>query len=293
MTMDEQTIDPCWDAVDGILVINMDTSPDRYSTFLRNTGCYLPPDKLHRISAVAGRELSDYGKRPWFTEKTGARAPFWGGTAGCVLSHRRAIEYASAQGWHNVLILEDDAALESVVGSRKLLAQSLCHLHGDYMLYLGFNRPTPYGRKVVQGEGCALWQVEGVLATHAYLLPESMYERLLGLLPTADNVWEWLSRYRAIDVFYRDFVSAMQGIRIYAILPVMFCQSDEKSDISGETACCEAYTCRENPHAYTSLGGVCHLLLAPFHRLKVHLNSLRTRRRAAGGGLPGFKKRRK
>ncbi len=293
MTTGAQTTDSCWKSIDGILVINMDTSPERYASFLRNAEGKLPLDKIERLSAVAGRELSDYGKAPWFTEKTGDRARFWGGTAGCALSHRCAIEYARDKGWRNVLILEDDAAYDAVPGAELLLQRALQELSGAYMLYLGFNRPTPYGRKQMAAADCALWQVEGVLATHAYLLPESMYSPLLAILPTEANVWEWLSRYRAIDVFYRDFVSSLCGAKIYAILPVLFCQSDEKSDISGEAASGESYTCRENPRSYASPAGWWHWLMHPFHRLKVRLNSVRTRRRAAQGGLPGYKKRRK
>ena len=68
--------------IDGILVINMDSSPERYEHFMSTVGVHLPAEKLERISAVAGRELPSYGKAPWFTEKTGERARFWGGTGG-------------------------------------------------------------------------------------------------------------------------------------------------------------------------------------------------------------------
>lgn len=291
--MDAPTPEMCWDMIDGILVINMDTSPQRFTSFMEQSGRYLPSDKVERLPAVAGRQLPDYGKAPWFSEKTGARAPFWGGTAGCALSHRRAIEYARQKGWRNVLILEDDAAYDAVAGAEKLLREALLQLKGDYMLYLGFNRPTPYGRKCIKGDDCAVWAIEGALATHSYLLPESMYDRLLAYLPTEDNVWEWLARYRAVDVFYRDYVSAMPGVSIYAILPVMFCQSDEKSDISGESSCGDSYTCRENPHRYTTLSGIVHLLMYPLRRLKIKANSIRTLRRARKGGLPGYRKRKK
>lgn len=292
MIMDEPMTESCWDAIGGILVINMDTSPERFASFLHNNAAGFPVHKVQRLSAVAGRQLPDYGKAPWFTAATGERAPFWGGTAGCALSHRRAVEYARNQGWRNVLILEDDAAYDAVAGAESLLNRALQTLQGDYMLYLGFNRPTPYGRRIMTEQEAGLWQIEGVLATHAYLLPASMYDRLLSLLPTEHTVWDWLSRYRAIDVFYRDFVAALPGVRIYAVLPVMFCQSDEQSDISGGAADGRAYACREEPHAYASLSGILHLLAYPWHRLKVRLNSVRTRIRAARGGLPGFKSRR-
>lgn len=285
---------PCWNGIDGILVINMDGSSARLENFMRQTGRFLPPQKLQRLSAVAGRKVKGYGERPWFTERTGARASFWGGTAGCALSHRRAIEKARREEWRNVLILEDDARLSPSGAALDMLGRALPRLKGDYMLYLGFNKPTPYGRCMEQGEGgVSLWKTEGVLATHAYLLPASMYERVLALLPEEGNVWEWLSRYRAVDVLYRDFVSTLPGVSIYALMPLMFSQSDDPSDISGATSASGAYACTSLPRSYASLRGCIRLFLSPLRRLKVRLNSLRTQFRALHGGLPDYRKGRK
>jgi len=285
---------PCWGKVDGILVINMDDNPGRLENFMQQVGRLLPPQKLHRISAVAGRRVAGYGELPWFTERTGARAPFWGGTAGCALSHRRAVERARQEGWKNVLILEDDARLTPSRAALDMLESVLTSLRGDYFLYLGFNRPTPYGTCLKRGaDGVSLWRTEGVLATHAYLLPASMYERVLALLPEEESVWEWLSRYRAVDVLYRDFVAPLKGVSVYALMPLMFSQSDEASDISAPGVTGGGYACTAWPHSYATPGGWWHLLLHPFRRIKVRLNSLRTRRRAALGGLPGYRKHRK
>lgn len=285
---------PCWEAVDGILVINMDGSAERLESFMQQTASLLPSQKLHRLSAVAGRLVKGYGEPPWFTARTGDRAAFWGGTGGCALSHRRAIERARQEGWRNVLILEDDARFSPTAAALEMLGEALSRLQGDYMLYLGFNKPTPYGRCVASGrDGVSLWKTEGVLATHAYLLPASMYERVLALLPEEGNVWEWLSRYRAVDVLYRDFISALPGVSIYALMPLMFSQSDATSDISSAAGARGSYACASLPHSYASLGGVLRRLLSPLHRLKVRLNSLRTWYRATHGGLPGSRKGRK
>ena len=284
---------PAWKKIDGILVINLDTSVDRLNTFMNLNARTLPQEKVHRLSAVLGREVAGYGKAPWFTENTGERARFWGGTAGCALSHRKAIERAQSEGWRNVLILEDDAVVKASEPGLDLLNQALETFHGDYMLYLGFNKPVPYGRKLLKGSGINLWQVEGVLATHGYLLPASMYERVLSLLPTEETVWEWLTRFRAIDSMYRDFVSALPGVKIYAIYPVLVDQGESLSDIGGQKALEAEYSCKREPYSYNTLSGVIHRLMSPFHRVKVHLNSLRTRRRGRKSGLPGFRKRRK
>lgn len=291
--MADSPLHPVWDSIDGILVINLDTSPERMKKFTCDNSGHLPMDKVQRLSAVLGRALPTYGKAPWFTESTGDRAKFWGGTAGCALSHRKAIEHARQAGWRNVLILEDDAVVRPQAEGLNVLARALADIQGDYMLYLGFNKPVPYGRAVIKGEYISLWQVEGVLATHGYLLPASMYDRLLSLLPTEDSVWEWLSEYRAVDAWYRDYVSALPGVRIYALYPVLVDQGAGASDIGGQQALEAEYSCKREPYSYCSPAGVLHVLGTPFRRLKVKLNSIRTHRRALRGGLPGYRKRRK
>lgn len=284
---------PAWNLVDGILVINLDTSTDRMEQFRQKNAAVLPMEKVQRLSAVLGRALPTYGKEPWFTEQTGERARFWGGTAGCALSHRKAIEKAQSENWRNVLILEDDAVVRADVAGMNLFAQALEKLEGDYMLYLGFNKPVPYGRKFLTGDKVNLWQVEGVLATHGYLVPASMYERLLTLLPVESNVWEWLTRYRAVDSMYRDYASALPGVSIYAIYPVLVDQGEALSDIGGQKAQEAEYSCKREPYSYHTPSGLLHRLLSPLHRLKVHLNSIRTQHRGRRTGLPGFRKRRK
>ena len=291
--MHAQSYHSVWNQIDGILVINLDESVERYERFKQVNRNFLPLEKVQRLSAVYGRRLPTFGKKPWFTEQTGDRANFWGGTAGCALSHRRAIEKAKAEGWKNVLILEDDAVVRDNASGVDMLAQALEELTGNYMLYLGFNKPVPYGRLLKKGGAVDLWQVEGVLATHAYLLPQSMYDIVLSLLPTEENVWEWLTRYRAIDSMYRDYLSAVPGVRICALYPVLVDQGESLSDIGGSVSSEAEYSCKRAPYTYCSVSGFFHRLGMPLHRLKVHMNSIRTRRRGLRSGLPGFRKRRK
>ncbi len=291
--MPDQSQHKVWNSIDGILVINLDTSADRLSRFMQENAESLPIERVQRLSAVLGRALPTYDKSPWFTEQTGERDRFWGGTAGCALSHRKAIEHARDAGWRNVLILEDDAVVRIDSPGVEMLSHALKNLRGDYMLYLGYNKPVPYGSLIQKGEGVDLWQVEGVLATHGYILPASMYEKVLALLPTEDNVWEWLTRYRAIDSMYRDYVSALPGVRIYALYPVLVDQGAAVSDIGGGAAAEAEYSCKRPPYSYHTLSGVLHMAMYPFRRLKVHLNSMRTRRRGLRSGLPGYRKRRK
>ncbi len=281
----------CWSGVDGIIVINMDSHPERWEAFLRGSGASLPADRLHRLSAVVGVDVPGYGQAPWFTERTGERARFWGGTAGCALSHRKAIEMARNKGWREVLILEDDAVLAPLTPETD---RALCNSINLFrnMLYLGFNKPRPYGKPTPIGEGSVrLWEIEGALATHAYVLRDAVYDLMLRLLPTEDNVWEWLARYRAIDTFYKDYLGPIHGVMIHAIIPQVFRQADVASSISGQTTGGVDYSCEGEPLRWDSLAGFCRRLCAPLRRLKIRLNSLRTLLRARRGGLPGKRRR--
>lgn len=283
----------CCDLIDGVLVINLDSSPQRLETFMSQTGALFPQGKVERISAVMGRELPGYGAAPWFTEHTGERARFWGGTAGCALSHRKALEYARDRGWKNVLIFEDDARLLDEPDMWGLLADAITRAQGRYLLYWGFNKPVPLGRKWLKGEKRDVWQVDGVIAAHAYLVPASMYDLLLSYLPTEENVWEWLSIYKAVDVVYRDFVPMHAGVNVYAVYPVVCLQSDQFSFIGQTAADGASMMCTEPPRSIYSLKAVSRFWCPWLQMLKNKLNSIRTHRRALKGGLPGYRKPKK
>ena len=93
-----QKLHSAWDKVDGILVINLDTSRERMDKFLKDNEESLPLEKVHRLSAVLGRTLDSFGKPPWFTARTSERASYWGGAGGCTLSHAKAILTAKEKG---------------------------------------------------------------------------------------------------------------------------------------------------------------------------------------------------
>lgn len=280
-----------WNLVDAIAIINLDSCPERMVAFREKNANSIPLEKLCRISAVYGRELESYGKEPWFAPRTMERASYWGGAAGCVLSHRKAIETAREKGWRNVLIVEDDVEIHNNAEALTLLEKSLNMLTGKYILYLGYSRPLPYGSRIQTVGEHALWRIEGVLSTFAYLLPRSMYDCILAKLPTEENVWEWLSSHRAIDTFYRDTVADLRGVKIYAIQPDIVEHLDGASSIGGAVTWTEKYTVAQPPHSYWSPVGWLHVLTYPLRRLKIYLNAKRTLRRARKGGLPGYKKK--
>lgn len=277
--------------VDGILVINMDTSSERYEHFISSVGKFLPEGKLERLSAVAGRELPSYGQEPWFSENTGERAGFWGGTAGCTLSHRNAIAYAREKGWRNVLIFEDDVYFEPSEDAFAAVKEALSTLRGPYMFYLGYNRPAPFGVKYCRCGKASVWRTEGVIAAHAYIVSAELYDSLLEAFPKADDdVWEWLGKYRAVDVLYRDFVPSWRGVKVYVLDPILCLQMDGESNIGLTAAGGSGEACRQTPRNYSSAAGMWHRLTSPCQRLKIKLNSLRTLLRTRRGGLPGARK---
>ena len=281
-----------WEGVDGFLVINMDSGTERFSSFMERTGKYLPADKFERVSAVAGRELPSYGRAPWFTIRTGDRSSFWGGTGGCTLSHRKAILRARERGWRNVLIFEDDVILEHPDVAGIAVAEALSHVDGKYMLYLGYNLPTPYGqRRQTLNCGMELWITEGVLAAHAYLVPCSMYDTLLDLMPESEEeVWRWLSWYKAVDLFYMKYVPMLTRAQMFVINPMLCVQADGVSQIGGNQEDIESRISRTGPRACYGLHAVCRRFMRPLRHLKLKLNSFRTYLRARRNGLPGPRK---
>ena len=273
--------------VDGILVINLDSSVARYEAFRRAAEGSLPAERVERLSAVAGRGLPGYGVHPWFTARTGARAGTWAGAAGCVLSHRKCIETARERGWKKVLILEDDSVASASGDVVELLSTACSQLQGGYMLYLGHNHPVPYGRRKAACGKAELWQVDGVLATHAYVLPMEAYDILLSLLPTEETVWKWIARHRAIDTFYRECVGGDGILPVYAVYPLLFTQASGVSDIGGCEVSKNSSVCAGPPYPLESFRGWLHRLARPFRLAKHRLNSMRTLVRAELWGFPG------
>lgn len=287
MSADTPPPPDAWAAVDAVVVVNLDSRPDRWESFRERNGDKVPPEKLHRLSAVNGRELPTFGQAPWFTERTGERARMWGGVAGCILSHRNAIRMAQERGWRNVLIVEDDVSLPSEPAQLAQLDAALENLSGAWFLYLGYGNSRPYGTRIA-GD---LWRVEGVLGTFAYMVSNEAYEQVLAQMPDDDEVWTWIGRYRAIDTWYRDYMPAVTSVRVHCINPTIVEHLDLGSDIVSGQCDASSFLSVYPPKSLASVGGLLHLLNTPFRRLKVHLNSLRTVHRLRKGGLPGFRKK--
>ena len=287
----------CWDKIDAVVCINLDECTEKWERWRQRFLEFLPAEKIHRISAIRGVGLPGYGESPWFTARTGNRASYWGSGAGCLLSHRNALRYAKEQGWRNVLIFEDDAVPELSEDGLKMLDRTLDGLRGKWLLFLGYSaKPQPKGRVLARENGASLWQIGGVLTTHAYIVPECMYEELLAAMPEDDTmVWAWMAWHRALDNFYRSEVSEWRGVKTYAILPQMFYQElfyevyarKHGIDCSKELKLSDSWEC---PNSQCGLFGVFHRVFSPLRRGLNFCNSLR---RYLVSRLVGFRGSRK
>ncbi|BAZ93015.1 hypothetical protein TspCOW1_20760 [Thiohalobacter sp. COW1] len=209
-----------------MVLINLDSRPDRLARFRAQAAAVPALAGWQRLSAVAGTGLPGYGRRPWF--RGGRRDRVWAGRAGCVLSHRRAIELARAQGWRSLLILEDDVEFDAALNAA-LRTPALAAAQWD-ICYLGYSRCLgPLQRVTVFDDTASLYAVQGAYTTHAYLLRTSLYDWLLRRLPTEADVWPWLARHRAIDRWYARHLAA--HFRVAAVSPTLVGQFSDFSDI--------------------------------------------------------------
>jgi len=223
------TSGPLTDLADGVLVVNLDNRPERWTQTVDVLSRLIPADRLARLPAVPGVALPGYGQPPWFRGRRRDRT--WAGRAGCALSHRQAIALAKRKGWRSVLIFEDDIELTHVASTvAQCLPEQLDHVAWD-VCYLGYTDPVSPFRKIADLEADhALIEVSGCSTTHAYLLRDSTFDWLLEQLPETDRIWPWISRHRAIDRwYYRNLASRF---RVLALSPSIVNQQGGFSDIT-------------------------------------------------------------
>lgn len=218
-----------WALVEGVLVVNLDSRPDRWQQVQALTAGLIPPDKLQRLPATAGIALPGYGQPPWFRGRK--RDKTWAGRAGCTLSHRAAIAHARQQGWRSLLILEDDIeltpALPAVLAA---LPDALASQDWD-VCYLGYTDPVPPYRTLAQlPQGHSLCRVSGCSTTHAYLLRDTTFDWLLTRLPEPERIWKWTGMHRAIDRWY--YRNLARRFVVTAVSPAVINQQGGFSDIT-------------------------------------------------------------
>ncbi len=235
---------------EGILVINLDERPDRWQSLLHEAGDHIDERRLERLAAIRGTELHGYGRPPLFRGRQRDRT--WAGRAGCALSHREAIALAARRGWRSVLILEDDVAFAADFDTQVAkLASALRDVRWD-ICYLGFTDPIgPFRQLSALAPPSALYQLYGCNTTHAYIVRDTAYAKLLELLPTRETIWHWLTRNRAIDRWYARTLS--RHFNVVAVSPSIINQDDGVSDITGRANDNDYQTAIQSSHTAAGL----------------------------------------
>ncbi len=227
--MPQSQLDAFWERIDGVLVVNLDSRPDRWQDVQARTADFIPAYKLHRLSATLGAALPGFGVPPWFRGRKRDRT--WAGRAGCTLSHRSAIAHARQQGWRTLLILEDDIELAPDFSEVITRLPTALQSHDWDICYLGFTDPVPPYRTLAElPAGHSLCAVNGCSTTHAYLLKDTTYDRLLERLPKPGTIWPWISRHRAIDRWY--YRNLARHFAVCAVSPSVINQQGGFSDIT-------------------------------------------------------------
>lgn len=197
------------DYFDRIVCINLDERPDRWQQMQETTAPLLGKVRLERLPAV----------KPDL-----ARLPVHNGRAGCLLSHRRAIEAAYRDGLQSVLVFEDDVRFhESFQTHAPRAFQTLEQTEWE-LFYLGF---TPQAPLLPAGDG--LVRTYGGITTHAIAYHRRAMPGLLRRLPDESGVLRFLSRYKSVDRYY--WQHAAPALRCYAARPLLAFQRDDFSDI--------------------------------------------------------------
>lgn len=224
------TTEKLWDLIDAVLVINLDHRKDRWKQVQEHTADIIPQHKLHRISAVLGKELDGYGIKPWFRGKK--RDPVWAAKAGCTLSHQKALEHTVNSGWETVLVLEDDIEFSPAFDDiNQQLATALSNQSDWDICYLGYTDPEGPFRKLSNiGEEHSLYQVFGCMTTHAYIVRKKMATKVYAVLPDTNNIWSWLSVHRIIDRWYMRHLG--MRFKVTCITPSIINQRADFSDIT-------------------------------------------------------------
>jgi hypothetical protein len=229
-----------WSCIDAVYVVNLKHRTDRWDRMHKILRKHLPEEKIVRVDAELGSSLPGYGEKPWFTKRTDETVTrVKAGSAGCCLSHRKAIELARAAGHRRILLMEDDAdfynELDTPEGDR--IAELLQDDDAWDMFYLGYyqrvNKHHVVQRDVIDGRKFELRRIRGPLMLHAAVIHERIFDELLAGLPNKQDIWRWTSYWGSIDSWIYNAFGRQRHIRIWACEPKLVMQIVSHSDICG------------------------------------------------------------
>lgn len=231
---------PFWDQIDAILIVNMAHRTDRWEQLEKQLSEIGVADKMIQIEAIDGKTLPGYLEKPWFRSHTpGNVSRMKAGSAGCCLSHRKAIQYAKDKGFQRILLMEDDALFNHNLKGKEgaAIGTILEDLNAWDMFYFGFYQKLNKHHVAVDiksDEGnLQLWRIRGPLMFHATVINASIYGQLLAGLPTEKNIWPWMTYWGSIDSWIQNKFGRNKNVKIWATMPKLVVQVANYSDICG------------------------------------------------------------
>jgi SAM-dependent methyltransferase len=187
------------DSFDAIYVINLDSRPDRLTSFV---------DQL-KLAGVSAEYINKKIKRfSAIVNENGAR--------GCILSHVSIIREAKLNGYSNVLVFEDDMMYIGSPGDSNKITSQLKTKKWD-VFYLGYNSHEP-----LNSVDFNILNIKNCFSTHAIAYNNSVYDFIL----------ESVDSIKIFDVWLRDVVQ--HKFACLGAYPIQCSQVAGRSDIENK-----------------------------------------------------------
>jgi glycosyl transferase family 25 len=187
-----------FDTVQHVVYINLDERTDRRAHVETQLARAFPADKIQRFPAIKAAK----------------------GAVGCSRSHIAVLELAKANGWANVLIVEDDFTWNNFEKGAPVLDGLLERPFDVIVLCGAYVACQPDGR------------LQSCQTTTAYIVSETYYDILLANYKAGLALYEATDDYRtyALDQFWK----RLQPVgRWYIVRPNMGFQLPGYSNVEG------------------------------------------------------------
>jgi len=209
---------------DRIYCINLDSRPDRWQYVNTHFAKFGLKNKVERFSAIDVRNNPEFQNQEKLLQDNFSLLAM----CGCMLSHRSIIEKAKAEGLKNVLVFEDDIRILSAnIKSLKESLKDLNELEWD-VFYFGATYLWPLEKISPYLVGV----YKGAYATHAISYNETVYERILDLLPSDPKEFLASSEFEvnALDKWLQS--DLFDHGKFFGTNPIMVVQALQESDIA-------------------------------------------------------------
>jgi len=212
------------DFFDRIYCINLDNRPDRWDYINNHFSQFGLKRKVIRYSAIDVRSDASLQKHEKLLHDNFSLLAM----CGCMLSHRKIIEEAKQAGLQNVLIFEDDVRI--LKGNIATLNRSLKRLSSFEwdVFYLG----ATYSWPLEKLDSYLVRAREGAYATHAIAYNHTVFDKILGALPSTPLEFLEMDRFKvnAIDNYLKS--NMFDHSRFFGTNPIMVVQTLQDSDIA-------------------------------------------------------------